>query len=621
MTAILQDESDVIPISPTAASVLSDEDFLRHLVWAETADRQLTEAADQGDVAAVIARLRKRNFGLGANSNRKSVLKMRFDPTPAAWSMEIADETESTRDLFDIWTGKGFHSGKKKHRQQALRDLARWTENREQRIPLSTGEILVICELLRWEHAALSDDQIWKLWRMALTATLSRPPEKNDPIGSLVRTGELAWTAGLLFSDVFGLEALREQGRSTLWNRLEESTDGDGTPRAEILENLSGWLSVWTRAAEWAHAAKIPLWQDEDQSERFAGLVETSAAMLGPDGKLPGHDRRLNAVPMLATAAKLAGWKKKHSVFHLLLSHGLEFPIKSSSGSPPAKPEHESSLAYQSDFASVACLRTDWNREAGRIVLTYDDPIPSIDLSANGVSWFSGEWGWQLNGPTDQRKQSAEWTCSCSCWFDDDEVSFVELQWKVSEDIHIERQILLAREEKFAVLADCVSGLDDAPQRLRSRLPLSMGITSAQEKETRAWQLRSGKQSMRVFPLPLPDDVVEGTAGQLQVDAESLTFEMPVTRGAYLPMVFDWHPDRQQRRADWRQLTVTEEGQRVGPDAAGGYRLRVGSYQILLYRSLTEKRLRTVLGHHTGHETVIGQFDDHGDVQPLLLVE
>ena len=619
MAPILQDESDVIPISPAAAAALSDEEFLRHLVWADNADSQLAKAAREGEVATVVARLRKRNFGLGAKAVRKSVFKMRFDPAPAAWSTRIVSETESTRNLFEIWSGEALHSGKKKQREGALRRLAEWTDQRDQTVPLTTGELLILCELLRWEHASLSDDLLWTMWRLALTATLSRPLDEADPLAALVRTGELAWTTGLLFADVFGLEALRERGRVALWDRLEESTDGDGTPRAELLDHLADWLAIWTRATEWGHAAKVPLWADEEQAERFAGLVEACVTLLGPHGELSRRKPATNAVPLLATAAKLAGWKKKHPAFRLLLSHSPKLPIELPTASPKADSEDDPNPAFQADFASLVCLRSDWTRTAGRIVVMHHETVPQLALSSQEVEWLSGLWHLELDGVTNTDQPTGDWTCSC--WFTDDEVSFVELQWKVSREIHIERQILLARDEQFAVFADCVRGMDETPRTLRSCLPLGEGVQCKAEKNTRTWRLEANERTLRVFPLPLPDDFLIGTPGRLQGDEQTLTFETPVSGGAYLPMVLDWHPNRQNRRVDWRQLTVTEDGRRVGPDVAGGYRLRVGSYQLLLYRSLTEKRLRTVLGHHTGHETVIGRFDSEGDVQPLLLVE
>lgn len=616
MTLTLPDESGVIPISPAAASALTDEDFLRHLVWSDEANRQLTKAARAGDVETVIACLRKQNFGLGTKATRKSVFGMRFDSTPVAWSADVLNTTDQAGVLFDIWLGKGFHSGKKKHRQQAVQQLGKWVVHRDEHELLSTGELLVVCELLRWDHGSLPDELLWTLWRLALTTTLSHPPEESDPTAAFIRNGELAWSTGLLFSHVAGLEALRERGRAVLWDRLEESSDGDGTPHAELLENLGGWLAAWIRATEWGHAAKVPVWRDDDQFERFACLVECAITLLGPNGRFSQSQNHPQAVSMLATGAILAGWKKKDPAFRSLLSHDPNLLLEPPSSKQTIEPGPVEQLSFQSDFSSLACLRSDWSRPSGRIVVTHHKPTPQLFLSANGVSWLSGDWNWQLN---DDPRESADWRCSC--WFSDEEVTFVELQWLVSQNVFVERQILLAHQDRFAIFADCVRGLDDTTKQFRSRFPLDRGVVPTPEKTTRAWRLESDDQSLRVFPLPLPDDFVEGCVGKLACDANSLTFDMPITGGAFLPIVFDWHPDRQNSPADWRTLTVTDEGRRVDPHEAGGYRLRVGSYQLLLYRSLQEKQLRSVLGYHTGHETVMGRFDSDGDVHPLLLVE
>jgi hypothetical protein len=92
--------------------------------------------------------------------------------------------------------------------------------------------------------------------------------------------------------------------------------------------------------------------------------------------------------------------------------------------------------------------------------------------------------------------------------------------------------------------------------------------------------------------------------------------------GLYAPVIFDWTPSRKNTDADWRTLTVTESGRKVKTDRASGHRLRIGNQQLLIYRSLAPtEELRTVLGHHTGNETIFGRFDKNGDVTPLLIVE
>ena len=68
--------------------------------------------------------------------------------------------------------------------------------------------------------------------------------------------------------------------------------------------------------------------------------------------------------------------------------------------------------------------------------------------------------------------------------------------------------------------------------------------------------------------------------------------------------------------------SVKKDGKAVGIGHASGHRLRIGDHQIVVYRSLLRNdELRTVLGYHTAHETMIGLFDKDGDIHPLVLVE
>jgi hypothetical protein len=69
--------------------------------------------------------------------------------------------------------------------------------------------------------------------------------------------------------------------------------------------------------------------------------------------------------------------------------------------------------------------------------------------------------------------------------------------------------------------------------------------------------------------------------------------------------VLDWHPKRTSEPADWTRLTVTEARRYTGSHEAAGFRVRIGSFQLLIYRSLIVGRdSRAVMGLHTWDETV-----------------
>ena len=139
---------------------------------------------------------------------------------------------------------------------------------------------------------------------------------------------------------------------------------------------------------------------------------------------------------------------------------------------------------------------------------------------------------------------------------------------------------------------------------------------------TRECLLKAGRTSARVFPIALPSERVMSTAGAFGPGDAYLELKQVAIGGLYAPLVIDWEPGRRQKGADWRTLTVTEQGRILKSDAAAGHRLRLGDHQLFIYRSLTRSHdPRAILGHHTTHETVFGKFDSSGEVEPILLVE
>ena len=86
--------------------------------------------------------------------------------------------------------------------------------------------------------------------------------------------------------------------------------------------------------------------------------------------------------------------------------------------------------------------------------------------------------------------------------------------------------------------------------------------------------------------------------------------------------MIDWSPERRRDESHWRRLTVAEQGARVTPDQACGYRLQIGTRQWIFYHSLQAPRVpRTIIGQHMAYETLIGRFTAEGDVDPLVMVE
>ena len=141
--------------------------------------------------------------------------------------------------------------------------------------------------------------------------------------------------------------------------------------------------------------------------------------------------------------------------------------------------------------------------------------------------------------------------------------------------------------------------------------------------------LRHASAALREPPHPrgffrsdFPASGSRGRAGQLAGSRNLLELRQTGIGGLYAPIVIDWNPTRRRSPANWRPLTVAQNGAVVPAGCAAGFRLQVGTAQWLVYRSLSPiLEPRTVLGQHTMYETMIGRFVRSGEVEPIVLVE
>ncbi len=644
----------------------SDAEFLTQIPWNSDADAELIEVAQLGNLKSFWDVLTHSEFGLGARANRKKVRERRDSAALSLWSRGGFEESPREKTLAECWSkianrvhaenlAQQSHQTKKKNQsarektehavpsaikipRRVLGGLTTWLETTPD-VPPSAWELLMLTELLRQAGGSLSAKVGVPLWRRVLMAAndwgTSAETDSPSPHSGMSE-GELPWVLGLLLAHVRGSETLRERGRSALHSLLEENTDTDGTLLAEKMEIAPMWLSPIVRAAEWAFAAEVPLW-NESQTDRFSYLINRMAGCFAGDGHLPfDPPSGQHALPLLLTAARLAGGSKREWPLKFLWDVAEAQPgLLTASGPQKHSAKLKTSrrrpvevetdwLVQQSDWAHMACLRNHAGRDADVCVVTHHRSLPLLDLSILGNSVIQGAW--ELEVLLDQEPLELPDNWSCVCWHTDADGDYLELQHAVDENIRVERQVFLSRTEHLLMLADCISGVGDRVIDYTSRLPLAESAKFLRHETSRECQVQLPNAVMRTFPLALPDDLVQSTPGRwgLSKDLNRPCLELHQTSkgGLYAPLVFEWTPARQNSYADWRTLTITEDGPKVGCEKAAGHRLRIGNQQLLIYRSLAlNGELRTVLGHHTGHETIIGRFNKNGDVKPLLIVE
>ena len=529
--------------------------------------------------------------------------------------------------------------------RQRLAAHETWSDNRAEQ------ELLALANWL-WSGPKVAAEFAWPVWRLVLTrslelgAYLAKPLTCDlTPDRRLLVTGELPWLLSQLFADLDGVAEFRQLGQQSLRNELIELTDGDGTPAASLLPVLPEWLASLIRSVEVGAIVGDPVLEGEARF-RFEDVLTKSIALLDRVGAMLGGascesnrsaTRTAQAsevgpqVRMLLLGTELAGLDRLS-----LAAEALRFRVHLANGRTRTKFHSETFSespaerlivtdtdlpATQSDWASWASLRSWWHATANTAFVRHDGPSVHLQLCPQGLPLIDGEWG--LSVRLDGRPLTWTEGWKCSCWSSDTDMDYLELQLDIPDGPMLCRQVMLSRKDHFLVLADSVAKAGKRRIDLETTLPLRRGVRAKADRVTRAMRLSTADMQVRCCPLALPDDRLHSTVGEFDVALGELRLvQAASSESLYAPIVFDWSPERAALDAEWRTLTITEEGRKVAPWEAAGHRLRLGKLHLVLYRSLqTSEDFRSVLGLYTDKESVIAQFNEQGYVLPIVSVD
>ena len=134
--------------------------------------------------------------------------------------------------------------------------------------------------------------------------------------------------------------------------------------------------------------------------------------------------------------------------------------------------------------------------------------------------------------------------------------------------------------------------------------------------------LATDRRRAAVLPIGLPEWRGDSRPGRL-VDADGVIelSQKSVGDSLFAPLLIDLRRKRIARPLTWRRLTVAEERRIQPADRAAGYRVQIGRKQWLIYRSLTPRANRTVLGKNLCTEFHVASLDPQGDCKAILEIE
>ncbi len=486
-------------------------------------------------------------------------------------------------------------------------------------------------EALAWCHALprLGENDAWwelleRLVSMAIDAAALTPVE--DGMLSQLAGGELPLTLAYLFPEITVCRKLARQARAVLSVGLIDMLDGQGLPQANELSNLRPLLASWTRCRAMGATMKKGCFNSAAE-DQYQWLIRQALRMTRPDGsqvfsqacdgaKDETVDVETRRSRDLFTSALLFGDDDDRDIAGTALPKWFKKP------GMQELPE----AAYHSEWSSTSVLRPDWSAGGARLTARFDGRAGvDLELSCGKNLVFSGPWQWQVSVGGKATESLSDW--EEICWVSDEDADYLELEMALTEDVVLQRHILMAREDGFLIMADSVLCDEETAKKPKieysASLPLCSQIAFDPAEETHEAMLTSSKKNLaQILPLAFPEWRESPSPGSLKETKDGLELKFSTKGHAlFAPLFFDLDPRRFARRMTWRRLTIAESLEKQPADVAVGYRVQLGKEQWLIYRSLAQQANRTLLGHNLSTEMLVARFDPTGEVEALVEIE
>jgi hypothetical protein len=255
-----------------------------------------------------------------------------------------------------------------------------------------------------------------------------------------------------------------------------------------------------------------------------------------------------------------------------------------------------------------------------KITVAFPGRSLHIELCRGDKALFAGTWEMDIALDGEPAVPISDY--EESCWVADKDVNYLELEIHLSGGLRLERHLVFAREEQMVFLADAVFGPRAGKLQYRGLLPLAPGMEFQADRHHHEGAIVGKKRMSTVMPLALPEWRTADSPGLLQMQDSKLELSQTAQgRNLFAPIFFDLKNRRFDKPFTWRRLTVAESLQIQPADSSVGYRVKIGKEQWLIYRSLSPKANRTLLGHNLSSEFLFARFLKGGEVQSLIEVE
>jgi hypothetical protein len=560
---------------------------------------------------------------------RKHLARRRKPLQPAAlfpgresallWAMPAESNLAATAELIERLTSR--RGGKAETQTRLTAEVDNWLWSCE--TPGRSGQWAL--ESVAWAHALpglaehLKAAHWWRLLDrlIALVQLGDRSDLLGDPLVNQLVAGELPLTLAYQLPELDACRQLRLAASATLARGVTEILDGEGLPQASYLGIWRPLVACWTRSRAIGGKAT---WDPECETQYRLLIQEFIRLSRGDGSQIFVHDESGKWTPKLC---KLALKLVDKSALDRLAARVLP-SVKSTDGA--GQPSRRSAVhsdvepGVHSEWAEIAVLHPHWRRGGPKLSVAYDDRRTRLELELRGELIFSGSWDLEVRLGGEPAELTTAW--EANCWLSDKDIDYLEIEARLAGGAKVQRQILIAREERCLFFGDAVLGVQCGEIEYSARLPIAPTIRIEPAAETREVSLAGKKAAVSVLPLALSEWRSDPRRGELSPENGGLRLRQSVHgQHLYAPLLLDFDRKRSAVGLTWRQLTIAEQ-RRVQPaDVAVGYRAQTGKAQWLAYRSLAAVANRTVLGQNLSTEFMFGKFHRTGEVDRLIEIE
>ncbi len=503
-------------------------------------------------------------------------------------------------------------------------------------------------ECLGWSHLLVARINLFQrdLWwrvleRLLHAAVDARVPLGDNPLAHQLVRGELRLTLAYSLPELKPCRQLLPLATEALSVGIEELLDGEGLPQQQYLAMFRPLIACWTRCRLMGGHLDDGCW-NASAEEQFPLAVREAWRLTRQDGTCVLSP--LESAPV-ATECTLAGsqngntrsiaggaysrrdfrWlaevaselvKNKHNrrIANLTVSSQRK------QAAPKIKLTQFPSPAVYSEWSELAVLRSDWTSRADRLSVAFQQDQTRIEVALGSELLFSGNWDFEVQANGAVAAPIGPWREVC--WLSDRDCDYLELEIELAGAVKMQRQMLLARNDQFLLLADAVLADETQDFSYRGQLPLVSGVETRSADESTELFLRAAKRRALALPLALSEWRREARGCSLSATGSQLTLSQ-IARGQslYAPLWIDLSKRRADKPFTWRRLTVAQQRVNLARDIATGYRVQFGRRQWLVYRSLTAPANRTVLGQNLSTDFLCARFGRDGETQTIIEIE